>query len=1072
MSSPSPSDGPAPAEAPPQASGRKSSRWSRRTKLKNGTFILPATGERVRRQITLRNPGNFQGPHPQLGDSSNDDYFPLRRTYSRAGTFRTAVENTTASAKEFWRWLQTPTAKGVLKCSLAYLLGSMGTFLPPLAHFLGKQDGKHIVATITVYFHPARSVGSMEEGILLGLAAFLYATFIAISGMATSVFFESQAHLIGVAYALIIIVFCGGGLGLVGWLKQKFNSPLVNVAASTASIAIITVLTKENAVHVGMFTNDKIVQVMKMVIMGLSTSFAVSMLVWPVSARTELRETMIKTTDSLSSMLTMITRGFLSGSETDLRSSSFTKALAKYKSVYSQMTKNLREAKFEHYFLGHEEQYKIQDRLVNCMQRLSQSIGGLRSAAATQFTLLREMPNRGGTPNMNHYSIPQIYGGPFSPTSSAKQDRFAVLTAIEEASEEGSGAEDPPPEEGSPLHHIGRPSSKNGNGTMPTARTPSEIFSRFILQLGPSMKSLAYTLSQILDELPFGEGPEYAIAINEHFQTSLTDAIKLYSVARSDALRELYKSKDIDRDRPPSVEADFEEVAASCGHFSFSLLSFAEEMQNFMTILEELKDLIDGPQPRSWKWLRFWWKERSSKKQSADSDPERESLIDQNRENDVPKDLPTFALQRRRSRTWKAESEGQENPRSGLYRYAIVLLRFMERDDIRFAIKVGIGAALWSMFAFIPETRPIYRHWRGEWGLVSFMLVCSMTIGASNTTGYARFLATFVGAISATLVWASCQGNPFALAFCGWLFSIPCFYLIVAKGKGPLGRFTLLTYNLSALYSYSLSVAEVDDDSDEGGTAPAIIEIASHRVAAVLAGVVWGLIITRVVWPISARQKFKDGLSLLWLRMGLIWKRDPLSAMVEGESKESYMNLREEFILQRYVLQLDNLRDAATNEFELRGPFPSKAYGRIIESTNKMLNAFHAMNLVIEKDPTPTDGETLLLKHTLEERMQLCARISHLFQVLASSLRLEYPMNDALPSAERPRDRLLTKIFQYRKSAASSEDPSAVVATDEDYELLYAYALVTGQLAEEIKKIEKEVELLFGVVDEDLLKLQ
>lgn len=32
--------------------------------------------------------------------------------------------------------------------------------------------------------------------------------------------------------------------------------------------------------------------------------------------------------------------------------------------------------------------------------------------------------------------------------------------------------------------------------------------------------------------------------------------------------------------------------------------------------------------------------------------------------------------------------------------------------------------------------------------------------------------------------------------------------------------------------------------------------------------------------------------------------------------------------------------------------------------------------------------------------------------------------------------------------------------------------LVTGQLAEEIKKIGKEIEQLFGILNEDLLKLQ
>lgn len=384
-----------------------------------------------------------------------------------------------------------------------------------------------MVATITVYFHPARSAGSMEEAAMLGIAAFLYATFISISSMAVSVFFETQLHLIELGYALVLIVFCGGGLGFVGWFKQKYNAPLVNVACSLASLAIITVLTKENAVQVGVFSDDKIVQVMKMVIMGIISTSLVSVLIWPVSARTELRETMIKTTDSFGDMLTMITRGFLSGSETDLRSTSFNNALNRYKSVFTQLTKNLKEAKFEHYVLGTEDEYKIESSLVNCMQRLAQSIGGLRSAATTQFTLLAEGAGIGTPINSMRYSRPQIHGESAFSTLIGRQDRFAILTAIEEASEEGSGTEDHQTQE------QPEPQRLDSQGTevsiastiMPTVRTPAEIFSRFLLVLGPSMKSLAYTLSQILQELPFGDGPKYSIAINEHFKTSLTDAL-------------------------------------------------------------------------------------------------------------------------------------------------------------------------------------------------------------------------------------------------------------------------------------------------------------------------------------------------------------------------------------------------------------------------------------------------------------------------------------------------------------------------------------------------------------------
>lgn len=50
-------------------------------------------------------------------------------------------------------------------------------------------------------------------------------------------------------------------------------------------------------------------------------------------------------------------------------------------------------------------------------------------------------------------------------------------------------------------------------------------------------------------------------------------------------------------------------------------------------------------------------------------------------------------------------------------------VQFWSREDIRFAIKVGGGAALYAMFAFIPATRDFYDEWHLEWGLVAYMIV-------------------------------------------------------------------------------------------------------------------------------------------------------------------------------------------------------------------------------------------------------------------------------------------------------------------------------------------------------------
>ena len=49
-------------------------------------------------------------------------------------------------------------------------------------------------------------------------------------------------------------------------------------------------------------------------------------------------------------------------------------------------------------------------------------------------------------------------------------------------------------------------------------------------------------------------------------------------------------------------------------------------------------------------------------------------------------------------------------------------------------------------------------------------------------------------------------------------------------------------------------------------------------------------------------------------------------------------------------------------------------------------------------------------------------------------MKLEFPLNDAFPSTDHARDRLLAKIFKYRRDGNIAQG-----TTDEDYGLLYAY---------------------------------
>lgn len=602
----------------------------------------------------------------------------------RASTLRDRAcalrHNIVSLARLAWAWLCSPKGKAVLKCSIAYVLGTMGTFLPPLADFLGRRDGKHIVATITVYFHPARTVGSMLEAILISITAVLYGQLLSFLAMLTSVVLAGHFGLVALTRLLVLVVFVGGGLGFVGWVKQKFSRPLVNVACTLTSIAIISAITKEEVAYEGQFSTEKIEQVFKLLVLGITITASVNMLVWRTSARRHLRRSLSSAVVSLGDMLAIITRAFLHGSEEDLKSDHFSKVFSQYDSSHATITTSLRESKFEFYVVGYEKQYFAAKAIVASIERLSQAAGGLRTACDTQFVLLKEKPStdvasaasaRASSPrpgiNRTVSSFLRKRGG-----------RIAALDAISESAESTTT----PPMSPEPIF----PGPAN---PAPTFRTPSEIFEVFIHRLGPSMKSLAYTLSEILREPPFVRAPRggFEILVNPNFKSSLAEARGLFDSARAAALEELYDSIELGKSQSEAIQADIEEVAASCSHFSYSLQSVAGEMEAYLEALEDYKFVVDSGQ-RSWRWLRFWeyvWMPRWRGGNVAADDAEVQGLLPPNevrplRKSAMPRGIPLEMLQQKDNYSWEASPHAN----GIIKRMSLSALRFMrllKRDD-------------------------------------------------------------------------------------------------------------------------------------------------------------------------------------------------------------------------------------------------------------------------------------------------------------------------------------------------------------------------------------------------------
>ena len=386
------------------------------------------------------------------------------------------------SQGQLWRlWVQMRTfwtselGIGVLKCSLAYVLGSLATFVPAMASFLGHQDGKHMVATVTVYFHPARSRGSMYRALICALLAFLYAAAISIMSMVVTFFFRDLG-LLRVGHALVLTIFCGGGLGYIGWIKQKFGDPLVNVACSLASLAIITVLTKEGNVQLGDLSFSKIFQVLKMILMGVSAAMAVSFLIFPISARKRLRANLVTVTDTLAIMLAAITEAFLSGSEGELSSERFASVVQRHKKAYGQLDNLLKEAKLEHYLSGTEREYRLEKTVVRWVQNIIHNLGGLRSAAALQFQLIHQSKKKQSLASTSLPAGHDILSHDVPFPSSLQEDGIYLNPIDETPERETPDSSFLPnfPSNGLEAHHT---------------FNPANIFEIFISHLGPSMVS-------------------------------------------------------------------------------------------------------------------------------------------------------------------------------------------------------------------------------------------------------------------------------------------------------------------------------------------------------------------------------------------------------------------------------------------------------------------------------------------------------------------------------------------------------------------------------------------------------
>ncbi|KAF5337644.1 hypothetical protein D9758_013030 [Tetrapyrgos nigripes] len=941
--------------------------------------------------------------------------------------------------------------RNIFKCALAYFIASLFTFSPYLSGFIsdlvsrGKGGGRplpsgHMVATVAVYFNPAKTMGGMVEADVFCMFGLFYAAAVCLSCMSVFWWLEGMPgyEWVGDIFA---VVWVGLAMSLLAWLKVWMANPQFNTACSMMAIILFVVLIKEGGFHT-------LLSVSGIVLTGAVVSNIVCYLVWPASATENLQSNMVKTLDSFSTLLSMLTETFLlePGAISNHRNSQgkIHRAVEAHQGSFTGLKKSLKEAKSEWLLWGRmrrpdwstvasrearirnsqqtdgygainhvgEDSMKGKGRrrayedAVDSLNRLGQHLNGLRSGTRLQYELTKAgiVETKAAAKGKGHPRKSNAYGDLSQSMHSHHSHYSTATTKTGLLVDVSIGEEDD--EETAIL------------------KTAAAMFGDLVDDLGPPLKALTRKSKSK------SQKPEFTIEEFTELIDGIQKALRRFESTSNHALLRLYRKSDLSeqlsehlsghrsdrgsaasvpntspptprtpatpgvsgtrRNRSGTVLSRMDNVNANTFlngpnnehvflvyFFIFTLQEFAQEL----ILLVDAMERIYAIERQSLTWSRWWaklWAATKMKFVGMWSAFRAERYRKNGRR--------TGGLRRRLSKYVIPEKRGPRPVFPKVKPHAPDTIQTPSRKDLSFmgktkqliwsigkrlterdtkyAIKAGMATAMLAAPAFFDATRPFVLEFNVDWALISFFVVISPTIGATNFLGLHRVVGTLFGAAVAAGIYTLFPDNAPVLAIFGFFFSIPCFYYLVAFPQyASSARFVLLTYNLTCLYCYNKREKDL-----------AVTIIAADRAIAVTAGVVWAAVVSRFWWPAEARRELSKALGEFCLNLGWLYTRlvthnsfateqnveqdsgrstpsDEDAPLISAQHLEQRLKLNNsihefmamELHLQIKLIELQGLLGQAQHEPRLKGPFPVQLYRGVLTSLQTILDKLHSM---------------------------------------------------------------------------------------------------------------------------------
>ncbi|KAJ7496902.1 Fusaric acid resistance protein-like-domain-containing protein [Mycena latifolia] len=953
--------------------------------------------------------------------------------------------------------------RNIFKCAVAYFIASLFTFSPYLSSFISDlttyrggerrpSPSGHMVATVAVYFNPAKTMGGMVEADLYCFMGLVYSAFVCLSSMTMFWWLETQPGWEWLA-AILVIVWIGVSMSVVAWMKVWMASPPFNTACSMTAIILFIVLVKEGGL-------ETLLQVSFIVLCGSATSNLVCYVIWPQSATSALQANMTKTLDSFSTLLGLLTNAFLL--EEGLQQPSqerLMNAVANHQSSFTSLKKNLKEAQSE--WLGGSSTPggglgRAYEDAVDSMNRLAQHLNGLRSGTRLQYDLTKA----------------------------------GVLGQSKKAWTNGNGKQKAD-------NAMSVQETEDDHETV-MHRAAIEMFGDLMDDLGPPLKELSTTCTSSLLRMRHSfvqcQRRSKRNALQQHEFLELVDGIESalvrFESTSNYAVLRLYRRSAASEflvDLRDSTYTENTEVLSSADNehvflvyfFIFTAQEFAGELVSLLDAMGRIYSLEQARANSARCWTRIF---RSGSRSKAKRNTNMPRLLPRPEAQRAPglgrrlsrciipahrRAHPSFPKVRPHApNTIQTPAWDRLTWIGKIKQQVWTIGTRLTESDTKYAVKAGMATALLAAPAFFDKTRPIFVELWGHWALISFFVVISPTIGATNFLSLHRVLGNVFGAGVAAAVYTLFPDNAIILSIFGFFFSIPCFYCIVGKPQyASSSRFVLLTYNLTCLYCYNLRQNEVS-----------AVEVAVRRAIAVTVGVVWAALVSRFWWPAEARRELSKALGEFCLNIGWLYTRLVASNLSSPDSRvvneyhESPRatcafspaharvsnSIKEFMAMQIKLIELQGLLEQAQHEPRLKGPFPVQLYRGVLISLQTILDKLHSMRCVTTREEWQSVRQDFIFPVN-KERREMVGNIILSFSTLASAFQLKAPLPPYLPPAEASRQRLVAAIRNLDVVRNRDVKGSRQL-------LFFAYAITMKGVTMELEVLGHTLQNAFGVI--------